>query len=200
MRVLDIIYRKFASNTTHCPVIIYIIATLYITCSTTSGVCSASLEPPPSEGYPLYRDGAKMCPENMHKKLFRILLDLLQIPSQQNRRLFLSLCTFYSIKNKLLYFPCDSVLPPALSCLRSLSYNTHALRVPFTHCNGLKFSFFNTTISLWNNLPSEAITSVTASNSFSLHCKIATTGALIMRVYNSWKINNYLKEQIMHHM
>ena len=35
-----------------------------------------------------------------------------------NRRLFLSLCTFYSIKNELVYFMCDSVLPPAVSYLR----------------------------------------------------------------------------------
>ena len=178
-KVLGIIYRKLASNTTHCSVILRFYTSLV----------QPHLEYAAQVWNPhIAKDihciemvqtfSLRICAKS-YLESYETLLDLFQIPSQQNRRLFLSLCTFYSIKSKLIYFPCDSVLPPALSCLRSLNYNTHALRVPFAHCNGLKFSFFNTTISLWNNLPSEAITSVTASNSFSLNCKIATLVSVV---------------------
>ena len=75
--------------------------------------------------------------------------------------LFLSLCTFYCIKNKFVYFPCGTVFPPSLSFSCSQRYNHPIYRVPFARCNGFKYSFVSKIISLWNNLPLEAVNSET---------------------------------------
>ena len=60
------------------------------------------------------------CLEKVQKFALRICIkdyhetyeNLLFFPSLQNRRLFLFLCTFYCIKNKLVYFPCGTVFLP----------------------------------------------------------------------------------------
>ena len=53
----------------------------------------------------------------------------------------MSLCTFYCIKNKLVLFPCGTVLPPTMSFSCSRRYNHPVFRVPFARCNGFKYSF-----------------------------------------------------------
>ena len=79
------------------------------------------------------------------------------IPSLRNRRLFLSLCSFYCIVNGLVHFPHQSIVHhPTMSSSRY--YNPHSYIVPYARCNALKFSFFCTVIRLWNFLPLEALT------------------------------------------
>jgi len=102
----------------------------------------------------------RICIKDYHET-YENLLDSFKVPSLQNRRIFLSLCTFYCIKNKLVYFPCGTVLPPTISFLCNRRNNHHVYRVPFARCNGFKYSFFSNIISLWNNLPLEAVNSET---------------------------------------
>ena len=95
-----------------------------------------------------------ICSKNYHET-YQNLLNLYQVPTLQNRRLFLRLCTFYSIVNKLVFFTFESVLPSTMSATssRCRNYNRCVYRVPRAHLNSLKFSFFLSTINVWNNLP-----------------------------------------------
>ena len=86
------------------------------------------------------------------------LLDFFKIPSLENRRIFLSLCSFYLIRNHLVYFPPTGFLPPAMNHTSSRNYNPCGYYLPRAHCNVLKFSFIDTVISVWNNLPHHALT------------------------------------------
>ena len=100
----------------------------------------------------------RICSKNYHET-YQNLLNLYQVPTLQNRRLFLCLCTFFSIVNKLVFFPFESVLPSTMSATssRCRNYNPCAYRIPRAHLNSLKFSFFPSTINVWNNLPYEAV-------------------------------------------
>ena len=105
----------------------------------------------------------RLCKKNYNES-YQYLLDHFQIPSLQDRRLFLSLCTFYCILNKFMFFPTESVLPPTMSFSNSRNFKPYAYRVPLAHHKGLKFSFLHNTISVWNNLPPEAINSQSLAN------------------------------------
>ena len=104
--------------------------------------------------------GLRICLKNYHVS-YESLLDFFKIPSLQNRRLFLSLCLFYSIVNNVVTFPRDSVFPSAMPHSQSRYYNPNAYVLPPFHCNALKFSFFYNVVSIWNNLPTQAVTSDT---------------------------------------
>ena len=107
------------------------------------------------------------CIENVQKFALRIcakdytvsyvhLLDVFLLPSLKNRRLYLSLCSFYSIVNGLAHFPkCTAILTTHPMC-SSRSHSPHMYMIPFARCNAFKYSFFCTVIRLWNCLPHEA--------------------------------------------
>ncbi len=70
---------------------------------------------------------------------YQELLDLFQLPSLENQRLFLSLSTFFKIIHNLIYFPTNQ-LPTPLSSLR---YNhAHQYSIPFSHTNHFKNPFY----------------------------------------------------------
>ena len=80
------------------------------------------------------------------------LLDTFRIPTLANRRIYLSLCTFYQIVNEFAHFPRILDLHHSSPSFASRN-NTHQMfRVPFAHGNVLKYSFFCTSIRLWNCL------------------------------------------------
>ena len=98
----------------------------------------------------------RICTKDYHVS-YEHLLDVFFIPSLRNRRLFLSLCSFYCIVKGLVHFPHQSIVHhPTMSSSRY--YNPHSYIVPYARCNALKFSFFCTVIRLWNFLPLEALT------------------------------------------
>ena len=97
-----------------------------------------------------------MCAKDYHAT-YENLLDLFFVPSLRNRRLCLSLCTFYCIVNGLVHFPQQNLVHPIMSSTRK--FNPHAFIVPYFCCNAFKFSCFCTVIQLWNCLPLEAHTS-----------------------------------------
>ena len=92
----------------------------------------------------------RMCAKDYHAT-YENLLDLFFVPSLRNRRLCLSLCTFYCFVNGLVHFPQQNLVHPIMSSTRN--FNPHAFIVPYSRCNALKFSFFCTVIRLWNCLP-----------------------------------------------
>ena len=73
--------------------------------------------------------GLRICLKNYHAS-YEFMLHFFKFPSLRNRRLFLSLCTFYSILNNLVSFPRDCVFPSAMHYSRSRHYNPNAYRLP----------------------------------------------------------------------
>ena len=95
----------------------------------------------------------KICSKQWDNLSYQDLLDLAKCPTLRNRRLYFKLCTLYKIVHKLIYFPVD-ILP-----LRSnLSAPVPLLHQPFARTNSFFSSFVLSSISLWNNLPHEALT------------------------------------------
>ena len=105
----------------------------------------------------MYREGKKfalsICANNYYES-YETLLDFFQIPSLRNRRLFLSLCTFYCIKKSSFIF--------RMLVFCHQPFHNHivgvAILIPF--CNGLNFLSL-IVLLLWNNLSLEAVTSNT---------------------------------------
>ena len=66
---------------------------------------------------------------------------------------------FFNIVKEFVYFPsCLAIMPVALPYARN---NIHQYRIPFAHCDDLKYSFTHVTIPLWNNLPIDALSADT---------------------------------------
>ena len=77
------------------------------------------------------------------------LLEEANLPTLKDRRLYLNLCTLFKIIHNLIS------LPNTLT--QSTRNNLPLYRVPFARTTAYQTSFFPSTISVWNNLPSETL-------------------------------------------
>ena len=105
--------------------------------------------------------GLRIC-SRQWTKCYQELLALFHLPSLENRRLFLSLSVFFKIIHNLVYFPTIHY-PIPLSSFSSRYNHDHQFCIPFARTNHLKHSFLPNSVSLWNNLPSQAVTCTTLS-------------------------------------
>ena len=86
---------------------------------------------------------------------YQDLLDCYHLPSLENRRIYLSLCTFYKIVNSIIFFPSHYL--PVASPLNSLplslrcNHSNH-FKIPYARTNSFKFSFLPSMLLWWNNL------------------------------------------------
>ena len=69
---------------------------------------------------------------------------------------------FFKIIHSLVYFPTIHY-PTPLSSFPSRYNHDHQLCIPFARTNHFKHSFLPNSVSLWNNLPSQAVTCTTLS-------------------------------------
>ena len=108
----------------------------------------------------------KMCLKNWDSN-YQDLLDLAQMPTRQNRRLYLKLCTLHKIIHGFFYFPPGVFIPqPSRHCSHALPL----LHQPLAHTNAYQGSFVPSTISAWNHLPHDAlVTNSSATLNYSLH-------------------------------
>ena len=83
------------------------------------------------------------------------LLDLVDLPSLECRRLETRLCLLYKIIHKLCYFD-DGIFIPSTSLTHHAPHNL-VLNRPFAHTNSYFYSFVPYTISFWNNLDSSLV-------------------------------------------
>ena len=92
------------------------------------------------------------------------MLDELEWPSLEDRRVKSSLTLFYKIHSGTVSLDKDRYLIPA-PYLRStrVSHNSQYTRY-MAYSDALKNSFFPRTIPLWNSLPSSVVSSQTAEN------------------------------------
>ena len=85
---------------------------------------------------------------------YQDLIELSQLPTLQNHRLYLRLCTLYNIIHGYFYFP------PSVFVSKVCRHNPSLplLYQPFAHTNAFQSSFALSTVSVWNHLPHDALT------------------------------------------
>ena len=89
------------------------------------------------------------------------LLDLVDLPSLESRRLETRLYLLYKIIHKLCYFD-DGIFIPSTSLTHHAPHNL-VLNRPFAHMNSYFYSFVPYTISFWNNLDSSLVSASSVS-------------------------------------
>ena len=105
----------------------------------------------------------RMCCKNWDAG-YQELLDLTTMPTLENRRLYLKLCSLYKIIYGHFYFPPNVfTAQPSRTPLVSPLLNQ-----PHARTNYYQSSFVLSTISVWNNLPHTALTAHT-TQSFKAH-------------------------------
>ena len=149
--MLGILYRQFSSNATESTMV-----KLYLS------QVRPLLEYGVEVWHP-YLSKDTQALENVHKFALRIcsnnwranyhdLLEHFNLPTLVNRRLYLSLCTFFKIVHKFSYFPAP-LIPSHLSSSTLRSSNPHNFFIPFSHTyqSANSLGMFRS-IKLWNNL------------------------------------------------
>ena len=94
--------------------------------------------------------GLKMCLKSWDLG-YQELLHLTQIPTLENRRIYLKLCTLFKIIHGLFPFTPDVFQPSRHD------YNLPLLYQPYARTNAFQSSFVPSTISIWNHLPYDAL-------------------------------------------
>ena len=85
------------------------------------------------------------------------VLNMVNIPSIESRRLQSSMCTLYKIVHGLCYFPPDIVsLRPSFSQRSNRQFLLHQ---PFARTNAFHSSFVPHATNIWDTLPERLITS-----------------------------------------
>ena len=103
---------------------------------------------------------------------YQELLELFELQPLEQRRLHLKLGLMFKIIHKLCYFP---NVPPIRDDLPSLrGVRSLPLDPPFAHTNAYKYSFFPHTMSAWNSLTNECVTS-TSYSSFMRQLRLSYT-------------------------
>ena len=105
----------------------------------------------------------RMCCKNWDAG-YQELLDLTTMPTLENRRLYLKLCSLYKIIYGHFYFPPNVFTAQPNRTL----LDSPLLNQPHSHTNYYQSSFVPSTISVWNNLPHTALTAHT-TQSFKAH-------------------------------
>ena len=88
---------------------------------------------------------------------YQDLLELFELQSLEQRRLHLKLGLMFKIIHSLCYFPSIPAFRSTFPGLRVS--HPFQLDPPFAHTNSYKFSFFPHTMTVWNSLRSECVTS-----------------------------------------
>ena len=82
------------------------------------------------------------------------LMDMFNLPSLENRRLYLKLCHLFKIVHGLCNFPSDVVVPKSNPSHISRSYTLHQ---PFARTSSFYSSFIPDSIRRWNYLPEDIV-------------------------------------------
>ena len=92
----------------------------------------------------------KLCLNSWNAENYDLLLELADIPSLESRRKHLKLSTLHKIYYGQFYFP-PGFLAPYHG--RSNHASSHSINLPHAKTNAYYYSFFPSTIGIWNKLP-----------------------------------------------
>ena len=93
----------------------------------------------------------RVCSKN-YSATYTELLELNNLPTLENRRILLQLCSLYKIINNLVHFP--HILLPQHSYISERSaHHTRQYYITFARTHQHKESFIPSTLKRWNNLP-----------------------------------------------
>ena len=87
---------------------------------------------------------------------YQDLLELVNLPTLEHRRLETRLCLLYRITHKLCYFD-DNIFTHSTSLSHHARHNL-TLSQPFAHTNSYLYSFVPHTISYWNKVNPTLVT------------------------------------------
>jgi len=107
---------------------------------------------------------------------YQDVLEQTNCPTLRNRCVYLKMCTLYKIVHNLIYFPSNVVLPKHNSVVP-----TPLLHQPFARTNAFCSSFVLSAVSLWNNLPQEALAADSISSSNKLYYPFRAYSGYICR-------------------
>ena len=108
---------------------------------------------------------------HMWDQSYQSLLELFQIPTLEDRRIYLDLCTMFKIVHNLCYFPSDVL------CEHHVTRTTRAtlgrpshlhFHYPSFHTTQFQKSFVMRSIKAWNSLPLDLLSCPSVS-SFKFH-------------------------------
>ena len=132
---------------------------IYIHCTAPHGVCSSSLGPTLEKDQDLFEStqtfACKMITRKWDKG-YDELLNMTNLPSLADRRLYLKLCSLYKIVHNLFYFPSNIIVPKVT---RSYTSTPSTLYQPFAHTNCFLNSFVPHCVSHWNWLRESVVSS-----------------------------------------
>ena len=157
LKLIGLLYRRFYGNVNQQS-----LYSLYTTL-VRPHLEYATPPPPPVWDPHLIKDITKL--ENVQKFAMKMclkqwdlgyqdLIELSQLPTLQNHRLYLRLCTHYKIIHGYFYFPPSVFVSKVCRHKPSLPL----LYQPFAHTNTFQSSFALSTVSVWNHLPHDART------------------------------------------
>lgn len=110
----------------------------------------------------------KMATHNWNGTSYEELLSLTDLPTLEKRRVELKLCHMFKIVNNLIFFPQDVVERREEPLYHFRSFHNFTLSQPFARTSAYLNSFIPHTISLWNKLPTDVVSSPSL-HSFKLH-------------------------------
>ena len=128
-----------------------------------------------------YKSGEVQSIENVQKFALKIcrkawdqnyesLLELFQVPSLEERRLYLDLCTMFKIVHNLCYFPSNIIHQHHTTRMTRVTSNRPEnlyFALPSFHTNQFQNSFIPRTIEAWNSLPPELLSCSLPSSCYS---------------------------------
>ena len=153
-KMLGILYRQFSSNATESTMVKLYLSQVRPLLEYGVEVWHPYLSKDTQALENVQKFALRICSNNWQAN-YHDLLEHYNLPNLENRRLYLSLCTFFKIVHKLSYFPA-SLIPSHFSFSALRSSNPHNFFIPFSRTYQSANSFMFRSIKLWNNLPTEA--------------------------------------------
>ena len=151
-KLLGLIYRNFASNIQSPSIVLHLYLSLVRPClEYASQVWEPYLLKDIKKIEDVQKFALRICC-GQYQESYENLLDMFQIPTLANRRLYLSLCMFFNIVNEYVYLPQLHLASLSVQSIRH-HHHPHMFRVPFAHSNSLKSSVIHKSVVFGTTYP-----------------------------------------------
>jgi len=150
-KLIGLLYRRFYANT--CPESLLVLYTSQVRphLEYAAQVWDPHLQKDIDALENVQKFALRMCTKCWSTNYQELLLAT-SMPTLQDRRSYLKLCSLHKIANGFIYFPQGLIIHKQSRC----GLNESMLSQPFARTNSSLYSFIPSSIRLWNNLPKEA--------------------------------------------